>query len=147
MSDLLNKEIKNQVRQVFADLKEPVKVLFFGSNNGCAYCGDTQQLAQEVVSLDDKLSMDVYDLGSHADVAAQYNVDKAPSLVIAASNSHGIKDYGIRYAGIPSGHEFKSLIHDLLRVSKRDSELSQAARDFLKSLTSPVHLQIFVTPT
>ena len=54
---------------------------------------------------------------------------------------------GIRYAGIPSGHEFSSLIHDLILVSGRDSGLGQETRNFLKSLDSPVLLQVFVTPT
>ena len=56
-------------------------------------------------------------------------------------------DYGVRFAGIPSGHEFSTLIHDLILVSGRDSGLSPETRAFLKGLEKPVHLQVFVTPT
>ncbi len=147
MAELLNSEIKEQVRQVFADLEEPVEVLFFGRAEDCLYCEDVQQLVREVVELSDLLSLRSYDLDDDAEIAAEYHVDKAPTLVLAAKNGAEIRDYGIRYAGIPSGHEFSSFIHDLLRVSSRDSGLNQATRDFLSKLSEPVHLQVFVTPT
>ena len=56
-------------------------------------------------------------------------------------------DYGIQYSGIPSGHEFSTLINDILLVSGRDSGLSEQARDFLQKLEKPLHMQVFVTPT
>lgn len=147
MPELLNQEIRDQVKQAFADLREPVEVLFFGSAQDCPYCEDTRQMAEEVVSLSDKLSIQVFDLEADAETATQYHVDKAPTLVLTARNDDGLKDYGIRYVGIPAGHEFSSLIHDLLRVSSRDSGLSQQTRAFLATLDKPVHLQVFVTPT
>jgi len=56
-------------------------------------------------------------------------------------------DYGIQYSGIPSGHEFSTLINDILLVSGRDSGLSPQTREFLQKLDKPVHFQVFVTPT
>jgi alkyl hydroperoxide reductase subunit AhpF len=74
-------------------------------------------------------------------------VDKVPGLVLAGRDGDQILDYGIRYAGIPSGHEFSSLIHDLVLVSGRDSGLREQTRAYLAKLDKPVHLQVFVTPT
>ncbi|HEX6304115.1 MAG TPA: thioredoxin family protein [Anaerolineales bacterium] len=147
MTELLNQEVKDQVSQVFAELKEPTHVLFFGQQDDCEYCDDTLQLVEEVVALADKLTLEVYDLEENADVAERYHVDKVPGLVIAGRDGDQILDYGVRYAGIPSGHEFSSLIHDLVLVSGRDSGLTQKTRDFLNRLDKPVHLQVFVTPT
>ena len=81
------------------------------------------------------------------EVAENYNVSLTPGLVIAAESDDGPVDYGIRYAGIPSGHEFSSLIQDLLLVSGRDSGLNEQTREFLANLKEPVYLQVFVTPT
>ena len=144
---LLNENIAQQVQEVFEQLQEPVQVLFFGKKDGCDYCEDTLQLIEEVVSLSDKLELSVYDLELDADLARRYNVDKAPGLVLAGRDGDQIIDFGVRYAGIPAGHEFSSLIHDLVLVSGRDSGLSQMTRGFLSGLTSPVRLQVFVTPT
>src|SRR3990172_3211172 len=144
---LLNEEIARQVKEVFAQLQEPVEVLFFGRKEDCDYFADTLQLAQEIVELSDKLGLSVYDLDEDLSLAEQYHVDKAPGLALAGKDGDQISDYGIRYAGIPSGHEFSSLIHDLVLVSSRDSGLEQKTRDFLKGLEQPVLLQVFVTPT
>lgn len=144
---LLNDDIIGQVQSVFDQLQQPVEVLFFGQKSGCDYCDDTLQLVQEVVGISDKLGISIYDLDEDSALAEQYKVDKAPGLVIAGRDGDQVLDYGIRYAGIPSGHEFSSLIHDLVLVSGRDSGLDQQTRDFLKGLDKPVHLQVFVTPT
>jgi glutaredoxin-like protein len=144
---LLNDSVAGQVKEVFQQLKEPVQILFFGKETGCDYCGDTLQLISEIAELSDKLSLEVYDVDRDADIARQYRVDKVPGIVIAGKNGSEITDFGIRFAGIPSGHEFSSLIHDLVLVSSRESGLSQKTRDFLKDLRKPVLLQVFVTPT
>ena len=144
---LLNDEVIEQVEEIFAGLQEPVQVLFFGSQQDCDYCEDTLQLVQEVVDISDKLELSIYDIEEDAALASQYNVDKAPGLVLAGRDGDQILDYGVRYAGIPSGHEFSSLIHTLLLVSGRDSDLSQDTRQKLQELDTPVHLMVFVTPT
>jgi len=144
---LLNQEILGQLKEIFTQLKQPVQVLFFGKQTDCEYCNETLQLTQEVVALSDKLSLDVYDLDKNAQLAAQYNVDKAPALVLVGKDGDQVVDYGIRFFGIPSGHEFSSLIHSLILVSGRDSGLSPQTRQMLSALKKPVHLQVFVTPT
>jgi alkyl hydroperoxide reductase subunit AhpF len=144
---LLNEGIVSQIREVFTQLDKPVAILFFGRQTDCDYCSETRQLAEEVAAISDKLSLKAYDLDADAAIAAQFHVDKAPGLVLAAQDGNRLVDYGIRFAGIPSGHEFSSLIHDLLLVSSRDSGLDAATREFLGNLKEPVLLQVFVTPT
>jgi glutaredoxin-like protein len=146
---LLDANIRKQVRELFAEIKEPVQVLLFSSSDpdSCYYCKDTQQLLEEVVSLSAKLSLKIFDIKADAETAKTFNVDAAPTIVMAGVNENGTIDYGVRYKGVPSGHEFATLVNDLVLVSKRDSGLSDETRDFLRTLTKPVHLQVFVTPT
>ena len=147
MEKLLNDNIVAQIKEAFNGLQHPVQVLFFGSKQHCDYCDDTRQLLEEVVGISDLLGLSVYDMDDDADVAKLYNVDKAPGIVFLAREGEQLTDFGIRMAGIPSGHEFSSLIQDLLLVSSRDSGLSAQTREMLKSVTEPVLLQVFVTPT
>jgi len=145
---LLNEDIIRQIKDVFdSKLLSPVEVLFFGSKDNCEHCEDTRQLVEEVTSISDKLHLSTYDLQDHSDIAQQYQVSMAPGLVIAARDGDQIIDYGIRYAGIPSGYEFSSLIQDLVLVSGRDSGLAPETRQALAELKEPVLLQVFVTPT
>ncbi len=144
---LLSEDIVRQLKDVFNQLQNPVEVLFFGSKNDCEYCDDTRQLVEELVAVSDKLNLQVHDMQEQAELARQYNVDKAPGLVLAARDGDRIVDYGVRFAGIPSGHEFSSLVHDLVLVSSRDSGLSPQTRQFLAELKEPLLLQVYVTPT
>ena len=148
MVPLLSDGVRVQVKQVFKDLKHPVSLILFTSKSqNCTYCEQTQQLLDEVVTLSDLLSLEVYDLEGDVAQASTYQVEKAPGFVLAGRNGRAITDYGVRFYGIPAGSEFTALIHDILLVSKRDSGLAQDTRDFLRQLTQPVHLQVFVTPT
>lgn len=147
MDKLLNDGIVKQIQEVFSGLKNPVHLMFFGSKHECPYCDDTRQLVEEVAAISDLLGMAIYDMEADSDLAAKYNVDKAPSLVIAAKEGEQITDFGVRLSGIPSGHEFTSLIQDILLVSNRDSGLNPQTRAFLKALDKPILLQVFVTPT
>jgi len=147
LTNLLNDDVRSQVSESFTELREPVQILFFGSKEQCEYCDDTLKLVEEIASLSDKLSVQTFDMEADPEVAGNYNVSLTPGLVIAAESDDGPVDYGVRYAGIPSGHEFSSLIQDLLLVSGRDSGLNEQTREFLANLKEPVYLQVFVTPT
>ncbi|MGD8404011.1 MAG: thioredoxin family protein [Anaerolineales bacterium] len=147
MTQLLNDDILNQIREVFDGMKNLVHIMFFGSKENCQYCDETRQLVEEVAAISDLISIEIYDMEADSDLAAGYNVDKAPGVVIAAKEGDLVTDFGVRLAGIPSGHEFTSLIQDILLVSNRDSGLNPQTREFLKGLDKPILLQVFVTPT
>ena len=147
MQNLLNENVTSQIREVFANLQNPVQLLLFGRAQDCEYCDDARKLMEEVAALSDKLSLSIHDLDHDIEATFRYQMDKAPGIVIAAKDDDTIVDLGIRYAGIPSGLEFSSFIQDILLASSRDSGLSAATRSFLQALTKPIHLQVFVTPT
>ena len=114
---MLNEEIRRQAQEILSDMELPVEIVYFGQESGCEYCAETLQLLQEVADLSDRIHLQVHDLHNEADLAREYNMDKAPGFVLATRKGKEIVDYGIRYAGIPVGHEFTSLINDLLLVS------------------------------
>jgi glutaredoxin-like protein len=143
---LLNPNIQKQVRQVFESIQYPVRLLIFTQGEGgaleCQMCQDTRQLIEEVASLSEKISVEIYDFIGDAKVAQEHDVDKIPAVVIA-----GDKDYGVRFYGIPSGYEFSSLIEGILAVGRRQPSLSKKTLQEVQRLDKPVHIQVFVTPT
>jgi alkyl hydroperoxide reductase subunit AhpF len=145
---LLNPEQTSQIKELFAaTLKSPIKLLYFYDKSTCATCNETEQLLDEISSLSSNIQIKKYDIRSNQSIAQNYNVQLTPGLVVAGENEGKILDYGIRFAGIPSGYEFGSLIQAILLVSKRDSALKPAIRNELKKLNTPIHLMVFVTPT
>jgi len=148
MEKLLNTDIAQQVKEVFAEnLLEPVKILFFGSESRCEYCEPARSLLEEITPLSDKISSSSYDVDLDPETAKKYRVDKTPGIVIASHRGGKTIDYGIRYAGMPSGHEFTSLINDIIMVSQGASGLTETSRAFLATVDQEILLQVFVTPT
>lgn len=139
---LLNDQIRKDVSEMLADVSNPVTFKVFTQTFECEYCKETRELIEEVASLSDKLSVEVYDFVNDAETVQQYGIDKIPAVAVV-----GAKDYGIRLYGIPSGYEFGTLIEDVKLVSTGESGLAQGTRDMVAKLTEPVHIQVFTTPT
>lgn len=139
---LLDDSVREELAKRFADLVNPVKIINFTQTIECNYCGETRQIMEEVASLSDKISLEVYNFIEDKDKADAYGIDKIPATVI-----QGEKDTGIRFYGIPSGYEFVTLLDGIGMVSQRESGLSEASKEQLATLTSPIHIQVFITPT
>lgn len=143
---LLREEDRNALREEFSKLEQPVKLVMFTQEMECRYCSETRELVEEISGLSDSISAEIFDLVKDAEVAQEYNIDKIPAIALVKEGDEP-KDYGIRYFGIPSGYEFSSLISDIMMVSSGDSGLSAETKNWAAGLESPVHLQVFVTPT
>ncbi|MGQ9625039.1 MAG: protein disulfide oxidoreductase [Candidatus Bathycorpusculaceae bacterium] len=140
---LIPEEHKEHVKNEFTkNLEKPVKIVMFTQEVECKFCAETRQLVQEVATLSDKISVEVYDFVANADKARQYGVDKVPAVVII-----GEKDYGVRFYGMPYGYEFQTLTEVIVNVSKGRTDLSEKTKEMLKDVKTPVRIQVFVTLT
>jgi glutaredoxin-like protein len=143
---LINDKDRQTLSKEFQALKIPVKLIVFMQEFECDYCRETREIAEELASLSDLITLEVYDLVGDKAVAEQYQVEKIPATLVLRGGGQ-TKDYGIRYFGIPAGYEFMSLIQDILMVGSGESGLSPAAKQWAATVEVPIHLQVFVTPT
>ncbi|MFC1654668.1 thioredoxin family protein [Myxococcota bacterium] len=139
---LIEDKDREQLSKVFADLKNPVKILYFTQEHECEMCRMTRELLEEVAGLSDKIAIEVHDFIADRALAEQYRVDKIPATVLM-----GDKDYGIRFYGIPAGYEFTTLIEDIVDVARRDPRLPEDVKAELAKVDQPVHLQVLISPT
>ncbi|MDH4210137.1 MAG: thioredoxin family protein [candidate division WOR-3 bacterium] len=146
---LLDENIKDQVKNMFKDLVNPVKLVVFTQDSlsyapglECENCKDNRLLMDEVAGLSEKISVEVFDFVNDKNKVEEYGIDKIPATVVK-----GEKDSGIRIYGMPAGYEFPTLLSAIKMVSTAITELSDATRSKLKAITKPVHLQVFVTLT
>ncbi len=140
---LIQEKDRKFIKGEFDSLKTPVKLVGFYADNGCDYCPQTRQLAEELAELSDMVDVEIHDFDRDRDLADQYGVDKVAATIVMSPD----KDYGIRYFGIPSGYEFTSLLEDILMVGTGEVELQQSTLDVLRSINVPVHMKVFITPT
>ena len=139
---ILTERDQTAVRDELAKLAGPVKLVVFTSALGSETSAETERLLREVAECSDQVSLEVLNLHIDRERAAAYGVDRVPAIVV-----EGAKDYGIRFFGIPMGYEFSNLIDAMLVASSGEPKLSAATLERLATLTEPVHLQVFATPT
>lgn len=145
---VLKPTLQAQIRELFEELSSPVILAVFTSTEtGCEVCDDTRQLAEELAFLSGgTVSAEVHDVAEEAELAGRYGVDKTPAIVVLAG-APARQDYGIRFFGIPSGYEFGTLIEDIRMVSRGMAELAEPTLAVLSRLQTPLHIQVYVTPT
>ena len=139
---LLNEEIAGHVKEELASLAGPVRLIVFTQEIECEFCAETRQLVEEMAQLSDQLTAEVYDFVADQEKVRELGIDKIPAIAVI-----GQEDYGVRFYGIPSGYEFASLLHAIQAVAAGKPELSEETMQVLADLTTPVHIQVFVTPT
>jgi glutaredoxin-like protein len=140
---LIAEEHKEHIKSQLAEnLINPLRLIMFTQELECQYCVQTKQLVYELAALNDKIQAEVHDFVADAELAKQYGVDKVPAIVLS-----GAKDYGIRFYGLPYGYEFQTLMSGLAIVSQGKTALSEETKAKIKSITTPVHIQVFVTLT
>lgn len=147
---LLSEQDATAIREQLDEmLTHPVKLVMFTQEFECMYCRETRQILEELTELSSLLSLQVYDFVADQEIADRYGVDKIPAAVIVRAAEDGADDidYGIRFYGIPSGYEFVSLLEAIKLVGGAAPSLSPTTLEALETLTEPLHLQVFVTPT
>lgn len=55
------------------------------------------------------------------------------------------KDSGIRFSGIPSGHEFNSLVLAVLHASGTDMKLDESLKSLVAGLDVALHFEVFIS--
>ncbi|AKI98105.1 protein disulfide oxidoreductase [Kosmotoga pacifica] len=140
---LLNDEIRTQVKEILSEMQGKVKILFFNSESNCDYCSTVEALISELVEITDMINYEKHELNSEE--AEKYDVKMAPALVLLTPDG---EDKGVRFYGIPSGHEFGTLLQDIVSFSKGATpELSPESIEKLSGIDKPVEIKVFVTPT
>lgn len=147
---LLREPEADLVRTRLTAVARPVRLVFFTEGSSglvipgreCVYCGETQQLLEDVAGCSDRLTLEVHDRLTDPGAFAAYGIDRVPGCAVV-----GATDYGIRYYGVPAGYEFATLLEIIVDVGGGSSALAPETRAALATLPGAVHAQVFVTPT
>ena len=105
---MLDANLKQQLESYLRNITQPVELVMSIGDGGKSY--ELRELLEEIVVLSDKLTL------LRDDSAA-----RKPSFMIRRAGT----DIGVRFAGIPMGHEFTSLVLALLQVGGHPSKAAQ----------------------
>jgi hypothetical protein len=122
---MLDDTLKAQLQQYLALLRQPIRLI--ASLDDSETGTDMKSLLETIVGLSDKVSLDTS--GDDA---------RKPSFVVAREG----QTQGVRFAGLPLGHEFTSLVLALLWTGghppKVEADVIDRAADFLEEQSDGV---------
>jgi alkyl hydroperoxide reductase subunit AhpF len=140
---LLTDEVTGELREAFAGLVNPVRLVVFSQALAEPVSEEVRRLVEELAALDGRLSAESRNFVLDQERARELGVERIPAIAVLGET----EDYGVRLYGLPTGYEFGSLVESILDVSRGSSGLSDETRAGLAPLDRDVRLRVFSTPT
>jgi len=126
---MLDANLKTQLKAYLEKVVQPIEIV--ASLDDSAKAREMQDLLRDIAALSDKITV-VED--NAADV-------RKPSFSINRAGS----DIGVRFAGIPMGHEFTSLVLALLQVGGHTIKFDEAVIEQIRNLDGDYHFETFIS--
>lgn len=126
---MLDNDLKSQLQSYLAYLKHPIELVVTADDS--AKGQEMKTLLQEIASLSDKVTLRD---DPHAEV-------RKPSFAINRTGT----DIGVRFAAIPLGHEFTSLVLALLHVGGHTIKLDAEVIRQIEALPGDYDFEIYMS--
>jgi glutaredoxin-like protein len=142
MEKLLNEEVSKQIKEALSPMQNKIKMVLFTKEGGCNTCEETKQLLTEIEPLNDKIAVDFKDIDMDKELAETYQISDVPSFVILDDKD----EYkGVKFQGIPAGHEINSFLSAIVFMSGLDLGLDPKLVERISKIDKPVDIKVFVT--
>lgn len=139
---LFNEDLQKQLGEVFENMNKEITLAVFTKEGTCHTCEETKSYMSEIEALSGKIHLKLYDMEKDAEMAKQYNVEVVPSTVFL--NEAGVYE-GVKFYGIPAGHEINSFVAAVMEVSGTGEDLPEALMKRIQAIEKPVNIKVFVT--
>lgn len=127
---MLDATLKSQLQTYLGMLRQPIRLI--ASQDDSATAAEMRSLLDDIVSLSDKVSLDT--TGNDA---------RKPSFVVARNGESN----GVRFAGLPLGHEFTSLVLALLWTGGHPPKVEADVIDAIKALDGDFNFEVYMSLT
>mgnify|MGYP000499946463 CR=1 FL=1 len=127
---MLDDALQSQLQQYLGLLRQPIRLI--ASLDDSETGKDMRQLLETIVGLSDKVTLDT-----------SGNDARKPSFVVARE---GEAD-GVRFAGLPLGHEFTSLVLALLWTGGHPPKVEPEVIDSIRALDGDFSFEVYMSLT
>jgi alkyl hydroperoxide reductase subunit F len=127
---MLDANLKTQLKAYLEKVTHPIEITV--NVDGSNASEEMQGLLNDIAELSDKIT-----LKETSDASV-----RAPSFAL---NRAGSSNMGIRFAGIPMGHEFTSLILALLQVGGHPPKADPEVIDQIRNLKGEYHFETYIS--
>lgn len=142
MNQLLNEDLQQQIRNFLGQMKHPVHIVLFTKENPCETCLETKMLLKEISDLSEKISFEEKNINIDSNLAQQYGITLTPSFIML---DHERKYRGVKFNGIPAGHEINSFLTAIIDMSGVDYGFTEQIKHRVQKINKKVNIKVFVT--
>ena len=125
---MLDSNLQTQLQAYLQNLRHPIRLI--ASLDDSSHAAEMRELLTEIASLSDKVSLDT--TGNDA---------RKPSFVIAKQG----ESRGVRFAAIPMGHEFTSLVLALLWTGGHPPKVDAQVIEQIQALDSNMNFEVYMS--
>ena len=129
---MLDANLKNQLKTYLAKVTLPIEITAWP--DATPKSGEMMEMLREIVELSDRITLTE---------AAPAEGERTPSFALNRTGS----DMGIRFAGLPMGHEFTSLILALLQVGGHPPKIEPDVIEQIKALDGDFVFETYISLT
>lgn len=140
-SKLLTPQLREQVREIFSGLKKSVEMIMIADPKN-PKSEEMETFLKDFCSLGSQLTLHVYRLGENKEAEEKIQFNRVLSVALLDENGCYT---GIKFSGIPAGHEFNSLVMAVCHASGLEMSLSGDLRKRIESIEKDVYIQIAVS--
>lgn len=140
-SKLLTPQLRDQVREIFSGLKKPVEMIMIADPKN-PKSEEMETFLRDFCSLGSQLTLHVYRLGENKE--AEEKIQFTRVLSVALLDENGCYT-GVKFSGIPAGHEFNSLVMAVCHAAGKEPPLSEELRKRIEAIEKDVYIQIAVS--
>jgi alkyl hydroperoxide reductase subunit AhpF len=141
---LLSPQDESTLKQHLSAITQPVQLVLFTQTFGGSESGQVaKQILDEIAGLNDKITVVAKNFVLDTEDKAKYKIDKAPAIVILSDDV----DTRMRMYGAPTGYEFVGLVEAILVAGTGKIDLDPETLGWIHAVTTPMHIQVFSTPT
>lgn len=134
----LTEELRGQIRSVFSKLERDA-VLVMAGDPSDTKTRELRELLEQLCGESQRLSLQVY---GKNDTDCPVAFDRWPAFALCGKDG---AYSGVKFSGVPGGHEFNSLVFAIYNYAGPGQEVDPALRERILSLGKPVQMQIAVS--
>jgi alkyl hydroperoxide reductase subunit F len=127
---MLDANLKQQLQAYLGRMTQPIEIV--ATLDASAAAGEMRELLEEIATLSSLITLTSREVDGSV---------RAPSFSVSRVGS----EMGIRFAGIPMGHEFTSLVLALLQAGGHPPKADAAVIEQIKALDADLDFEVYIS--
>lgn len=140
-SALLNDALRKQIQGVLARFENNISLVSIIDENNSKSI-ELRDLILDIADLGDKVNAVIYKKGENPEIEAKVNANRFPIVAILNKDNEYT---GVKFHGVPGGHELNSFLIAMYNVAGPGQEINPTILNDIKSIDKKINIKVGVS--